>query len=114
MNQPVIASVDAGGNIVSDESAAPITAEVTPSISQSSYIIVDTTNDDVPGIDHISFITNIIADDRTVYGPVDIIEIFLAFTQEVSIYAQNDDDSTLPRLAVNVLNIEAWARFMLS
>ena len=93
MNQPVIALVDAGGNIVSDESAAPITAEVTPSISQSSYIIVDTTNDNVPGIDHISFSTNTIADDRTVYGPVDLTKNFLAFTQEVSIYAQNDDDS---------------------
>ena len=105
MNQQVvIALVDAGGNIVTDESAAPITAEVTPSISQSSYIIVDTTNNNMPGIDHISFSTNLIADDRTVYGPGDVIGIVWAFTQEVSIYAQNDDNSTLPRLALNVLN----------
>ena len=105
MNQPVIDLVDAGGNIVTDESAAPITAEVTPSISQSSYIVVDITNDGEPGIDHISFSTNIIADDRAVYGPVDVIGIVSAFTQEASIYAQNDDDdNTLPRLAFNVLN----------
>ena len=103
INQPVIALVDAGGNIVTRESAASITAEVTPSISHSSYIIVDTTNDDVPGIDHISFSTSITADDRTLYGPGDVIEIVLTFTQEVALYAQ-DDDSTLPSLALNVLN----------
>ena len=75
-----------------------MTAEVTPSISHSSFIIVDTSDDPVPEIARVSFTQNIILDDRTLYGPGDVIGIIVTFTQEVALYENGD---TLPKLILN-------------
>lgn len=105
--QPKIAIVDAGGNVVVEDLSTLVTAEMTPSISHSSYIIVDTTNDPSPSIESVSFSANIISDDRILYGPGDIIEILVKFTQEVALYPQSDSSNTLPRLVLNVMNDES-------
>ena len=53
--QPKVGLIDAGGNIVVHDSSTVVTAEVTPSISYSSFIVVDTSNDPVPDIARVSY-----------------------------------------------------------
>ena len=46
LEQPLLALMDAGGNIVEHETCGPMRAILTESLSQTSEIVVDTTNDD--------------------------------------------------------------------
>lgn len=98
--------------MVVDDSTSLVIAEVTPSISLSSYIIVDTTNDSIPSIERVSFGPSIISDQRVLYGPGDVIDIIIEFTQEVTLYHKSNE-ITLPTLALNVTNgvsaEEVWA-----
>ena len=100
--QPKIALADAGGNVVVSDSAAIATAELTPSISYSSHIIVDTSNDAVPGVSRVSFGPTVLLDERNLYGPGDIVEILITFTQEIALFP-DVDPSVLPSLTLNIM-----------
>ncbi|KAL3786858.1 hypothetical protein HJC23_013779 [Cyclotella cryptica] len=101
--QPNVALVDAGGNIIVNDSTAIVNAGVTHSLSYFFHLIVDTSNDPVPGISHVAFSPNIISDNRISYAPGDSVEITVTFTQEVTLFSQANG-SILPRLALNVVN----------
>jgi hypothetical protein len=101
--QPKIALVDKGGNVVVGDSTNVVTATVVPSLSYSTHIIVDTTDDPTPVIDRVAFSSRILSDGRILYGPGDSIEIIVTFTQEVALYPKGDG-SSLPRLILNAIH----------
>jgi len=101
--QPKVALVDAGGNTVIDDSSSIVTAHVTPSLAYNSRVIIDTTNDDIPTVTEVRFAKNIEDDARLMFGPGDVIQIDVVFSQKVTLF-EMVDDSTLPQLILNTIN----------
>ena len=101
--QPIVALVDAGGNIVIEDSTSVVTAHVTPSLAHNSRVIIDTSNDAIPTITEVRFAENIKNDTRLTYGPGDMIQIDVVFSQEVTIF-QTINDGTLPQIILNTIN----------
>lgn len=99
--QPKVALVDAGGNVVTEDSTTTVTAHITPSLSQTSHVIVDTSNDAIPVVETVSFASSIVSDERILYGPGDAIEIIITFSQEVAVFPY-EDDGIPPRIILNV------------
>ena len=101
--QPVIGLCDAGGNVVTSESRITITALLAQSLSHSSHVVIDTTNDDVPRVESVSFGNDILGAARNVYGSGDNISVRVLFSQEVIVQARpNVSQLDLPSLELNV------------
>jgi hypothetical protein len=66
--------VYAGGNVVGD----------------SPHVTVDTSNDAVPGVSRVSFGPTVLSDEQNVYGPGDMVEILVTFTQEIALFPDAD------------------------
>ena len=102
--QPKVALVDAGGNTVIGDSTSIVTASVTPSLAYNSQVIIDTTNDDVPTVTEVRFAKYIEDDARLMFGPGDVIQIDVVFSQEITLFQMVDDSATLPQLILNTIN----------
>ena len=101
--QPKVALLDAGGNIVVGDSSSTVTAHVTPSLAHNSRVIIDTSNDAIPSVTEVVFAQSIKDDERLTYGPGDIIQIDVIFSQEVTLF-QTNDDGALPQLILNAVD----------
>lgn len=89
--------------MVTGDSTSTVTAHVTSSLSHSSRVIIDTSNDDVPAIIEVAFAQGIVEDGRSTYGPGDTIQFDVVFSQEVALF-QVDDSGDLPRVVLNTIN----------
>jgi hypothetical protein len=54
--------------------------------ANSLHIVVDTSNNAAPHIAHVSFSPKLLSDERNVYGPGDVVEMIVKFTQEVTLF----------------------------
>jgi hypothetical protein len=54
--------------------------------AHSSHIVVDTFNDAAPHIARVSFSPKLVSDEQNVYGPGDVVEMIVKFTQEVTLF----------------------------
>jgi hypothetical protein len=106
--QPKLALVDAGGNIVVGDSSSMVTAHVTPSMAHNSMVIIDTSNDAIPIVTEVRFAPSIKDDERAIYGPGDVIQIHVIFSQEVTIF-QINADGALPTLILNINSADPGA-----
>ena len=103
--QPILALMDMGGNIVVGDSTSRVTAHVTPSLAHSSRVVVYTINDAIPVIVLVQAEDGIRDEERLSYGPGDIIQIDVQFTQEVTLFQTNGGIST-PQIALNIVGSE--------
>lgn len=109
LEQPVLALMDSGGNIVEHENCGPMKAILTESLSQTSEIAVDTTNDDIPGIKSLHFLPDSDTNSDNLYSVGHNISIIVTFSQEVEvILSSNYTTSTSkqmkpPSLELNVI-----------
>jgi len=78
-----------------------VTAHVTPSMAHNSMVIIDTSNDAIPSVTEVRFAPSIKDDERAIYGPGDVIQIHVIFSQEVTIF-QINEDGVLPTLILNI------------
>jgi hypothetical protein len=78
-----------------------VTAHVTPSMAHNSMVIIDTSNDAIPSVTEVRFAPSIKDDERVIYGPGDVIQIHVIFSQEVTIF-QINEDGVLPTLILNI------------
>lgn len=99
----MVALVDAGGNIVTGDSTTTISAHMTPSLAYSSRVIIDTSKDSIPIVNHVVFADSISSDGRQIYGPGDIIRVDVVFSQEVTL-TSSSNAPLLPRILLNVLD----------
>lgn len=106
--QPKLALMDAGGNIVVGDSSSMVAAHVTPSISHNSILIIDTSNDAIPSVTEVRFSPSIKNDDRALYGPGDVIDIDVIFSQKVTLFQVNEDGA-LPLLVLNINSADPGA-----
>ncbi len=108
LQQPELRLVDAGGNTVETESCGTMDAMLIESLSQSSDIIIDTSNDDIPVVDSLQYEELHMTDGFTEYSAGHIITIIVSFTQEVSIIPlrPGNDNSTwvLPSIELNAVD----------
>lgn len=108
LEQPAVALVDAGGNIVKSESGGgTMDAILVKSLSQSSDIVIDTSKDSEPSIESVQFHQTHKDEEQTVYSAGHNISIVVTFTQEVNVKLSEDVNSTsplLPSLKLNVLD----------
>ena len=100
--QPILALMDMGGNIVVGDSTSRVTAHVTPSLA---HIVINSINDAIPVIAQAAFAPSIRDEERVSYGPGDIIQIDVQFTQEVTLFQTNGGIST-PQIALNIVGSE--------
>ena len=101
--QPKVALIDAGGNVVVGDSSSTVTAHVTPSLAYNSRVVIDTSNDDIPHVIEVVFAQDIKDDTRLLFGPNDVIQIDVVFSQEVTLF-QTIDEGALPQLILNTVN----------
>ena len=107
LEQPVLKLVDAGGNIVEDDSCGTLDAVLVRSLSQTSDISIDTSHDDVPTIESVQYHQSHLVDEQTEYSAGHNMSIIVTFTQEVSIITRKGIDAPsklLPTLELNVLD----------
>jgi hypothetical protein len=109
--QPKVALVDAGGNTLSHVSNVDVETIVVKSLSQSSDIIIDTQNDDVPKVERIVYSPAIVEDGLSAYSNGYNISIHVIFNQEVFVSPltpQDLDQGLLvrPSLTLNVTDEE--------
>jgi len=109
--QPKVALVDAGGNVLSHVSNVDVETIVVKSLSQSSDIIIDTRNDDIPKVERIVYSPAIVADGLSEYSNGFNISIHVIFNQEVYVspLSPQDIDQGLlvrPSLTLNVIDEE--------
>ena len=78
--QPKIALVDAGGNTISEASGLVVETVVVESLSQTSQIVIDTRDDQVPSISSIYFHQSILNDNRIMYSSGHNISIVVLFS----------------------------------
>ncbi len=107
LQQPIVALVDAGENIVESESNTTMDAILFNSLSQNSEIVLDTSNDSVPVIKSVQFHQSHIEEEQTMYSAGHNISIIVTFTQEVKVEIgqnMNSSSASLPSLALNVLD----------
>ncbi len=89
--------------MVTGDSSTIITAHMTPSLSLTSRVIIDTSNDPVPAVVGVEYDESIMSDTRSSYGPGDIIGVNVIFSQEVTVSIPNNQ-SLLPRILLNVVD----------
>uniref|UniRef100_A0A7S4JS32 Calx-beta domain-containing protein n=1 Tax=Odontella aurita TaxID=265563 RepID=A0A7S4JS32_9STRA len=108
--QPKIGLVDAGGNVVKEDSASVVRAFLTPSLAVSTQIVIDTSNGSIPHILSLKYDANTVAEARKVYGSGDIITIELTFSQEVTVLPSSHTvpltthDLVRPTLELNAID----------
>jgi hypothetical protein len=83
--QPKLALVDAGGNVLVDESSTFVSALLTPSLAHSSHIVIDTSSGPIPQIVKVTFDESIQLNSRTIFSTGDLIGLFVVFNQEVTV-----------------------------
>mmetsp|Transcript_28601 Transcript_28601/g.60128 ORF Transcript_28601/g.60128 Transcript_28601/m.60128 type:complete len:196 (+) Transcript_28601:967-1554(+) len=76
---------------------------MTPSLSLTSRVVINTSNDPVPFVIGVEFDESITSDMRNSYGPGDIIGMNFIFSQEVTFTFPNNQ-SLRPRILLNVIN----------
>ena len=108
LQQPILALKDAGGNIVEYENCGTLNAIMTPSLSQTSQIVVDTTNDDVPFIESLHFLPDDNQDGDNLFSVGHNISIIATYSQEVEVVLNENDNTTcenatVPTLELNVV-----------
>jgi hypothetical protein len=108
LQQPVLRVVDAGGNTVESDSCGTMDAMLTESLSQSSDIIIDTFNDDIPVVDSLQYEESHMTDGFTEYSAGHTITIIVSFTQEVSVIplrpGNNNSTWVFPSLELNAVD----------
>ncbi len=87
------------------DSISLVNAHVTPSLSQNSRIVVNTTNDAIPRIVKVAYAPSINVDERISFGPGDAIFIDVIFTQEVALF-QTYDGGIMPQITLNIVGSE--------
>lgn len=105
IHQPKVELVDAGGNIVKNDSETLVSATLVPSLSQTSNIVIDTSQDPLPKLVSLKFHKEILEDGFDSYSTGHIIPITLTFTQEVFVHQtkKNSGDSRkLPTLDLDI------------
>jgi hypothetical protein len=101
--QPILHLLDAGGNIVTTDSSTVVEAFLVPSLGQTTQIIVDTRNDDVPKIADMKVSRPIVVNKEFVPG--DIISLKVEFSQEVVVkISEYDETPILPTIDLNIMN----------
>ena len=86
--QPKIAIVDAGGNVIINDSMTEVLAFITPSLAYNSEIIIDTKEDALLCIVFIAFLRDILEESKTMHSSGDVIPIEVIFDHEVLISLQ--------------------------
>ena len=103
--QPKIAIVDAGGNVIINDSTTEVVAFITPSLAYNSEIIIDTKDDALPCIVSVTYSREILEENKTMYSAGDIIPIEVIFDQEVLVSLQvgrEKHNASYPSLLLNV------------
>lgn len=106
LEQPILALKDAGGNIVEYENCGTLNAIMTPSLSQTSHIVVDTTNDDIPFIESLHFLPDDNQDGDNLFSVGHNISIIATFSQEVEVVLNDNttyENAIVPTLELNVV-----------
>lgn len=106
LKQPILALVDAGGNIVEYESCGTLNATMTESLSQTSQIVVDTRFDDIPFVESIHFALDENENGDNLFSVGHNISIIITFSQEVEVKLPNNttsEDPKVPSLELNVV-----------
>ncbi len=88
------------------DSTSLVNAHVTPSLSQTTRIVVNTANDAIPSIVNVAYAPSIKDDERVSFGPGDAIIIDVLFSQDVALF-QTFDGGIMPQIALNVVGAEA-------
>lgn len=81
--QPSIAFVDRGMNIVSSHPAVAVQASIVPSLSYGSNLVIDTSDGFIPSIESVTFPEQFVNLSGYKAGPGDVIPILVSFTDEV-------------------------------
>ena len=97
--QPVISFVDRGGNTVQSKQPMSVSARLTPSLSMSSRLVINTKSSNVPTISSVIFDPTFNQFRNITVGPGDVVPIIVVFTDEVFI-----NDGPLPYLELNVID----------
>ena len=84
--QPKLELVDAGGNIVKNDSETLVSVTLVPSLSQTSDIVIDTSQDPLPTLVSLKFHREVLEDGFDSYSTGHVIPITLSFTQEVFVH----------------------------
>ena len=84
--QPKIELVDAGGNIVTNDSETEVYVTLVQSLSQSSNIVIDTSNDPLPEMVSVKFHESVLVDGFESYSSGHVLVIVITFTQEVFVH----------------------------
>ena len=103
--QPQLALVDAGGNIIKEDSSTIVNAFIVPSLAQNSNIIIDTSQDPVPRIVSVIFSADTIEDAETMYSPGELIRIVVIFSQNVYVSLSPEFNGSIPTVPTLELNI---------
>lgn len=108
--QPKVFLVDAGGNVVTNISDVDIDVVMVQSLSQTSDIVIDTLDCEVPHVEKIAYHPSILDDhDRTAYSEGHMIFMDVHFSEEISVqkreeYEKRSGESLLPSLVLNVVD----------
>jgi len=81
--QPRVGLVDAGGNVILNDSSTVVHAYVTPSLAYSSHVVIDTSGGNVPHILSLKFSSDILNSEWNTCGQGDLLPIEVTFSQEV-------------------------------
>lgn len=108
ISQPRLALVDAGGNLLVDDSSTVVTALLVPSLAHNSHIIIDTSSSPIPQIVKVAFDERVLLDTRAVFTTGDSLGVFAVFNEEVTVSSKCTHDVTCrrPFIAFNCLNAE--------
>ena len=108
VQQPKLALVDSGGNILYNTTNVAIESSMTESLSSISNIMIDTRNDNLPRVVDIRFSSSITNDGFTSYSNGHVVRIEVRFDEEVYIRLKSDQVShsnlRRPSLQLNVTN----------
>lgn len=103
--QPKVALVDAGGNVIVNDSATKVLAYLTPSLAHNSEIIIDTKEGELPCIISTTYSRDILEENKTIYSSGDVISIEVIFDQDVRVSLQvgrDQHNASRPSLRLNV------------
>ena len=84
--QPKVQLVDAGGNIVTNDSETEVIVTLVQSLSQNSNIVIDTSNDPLPEMVSVRFHQSVLEDGFESYSSGHVLVMVITFTQEVFVH----------------------------
>jgi len=102
--QPIIAFVDRGMNIVTSYPAIAVRAFMVPSLSYNSKLMIDTSEDTIPSIVSVTFPQELVDLSGYIAGPGDVIPIYVSFSDEVIAVVDPLSPGMMMTLTLNVLS----------